>query len=62
MYRPLQLKILLFFVWCFSVSCGPATPQTSTPVTDKELNAAIDEANKTRGYPVQGHAGAKAIV
>jgi uncharacterized protein YegJ (DUF2314 family) len=47
MYRSLQLKIIVIFCVVFLVSCGPATPQTSTPVTDAELNAAIDEANKT---------------
>ena len=44
MYKPLQLKILVLF-WCIlAVSCAPATPQTSTPVTDEELDAAIEEA------------------
>jgi uncharacterized protein YegJ (DUF2314 family) len=49
MYKSLQLKTLIIFCLVFLISCGPATPQTSTPVTDEELNAAIDEANKTIG-------------
>lgn len=44
MYRPLQLKILFLVFVFFIVSCGPATPQTSTPVSEKELNAAIEDA------------------
>ncbi len=47
MYKSLQLKILVLFCLVFLVSCGPSTPQTSTPVSDKELKAATDEANKT---------------
>jgi uncharacterized protein YegJ (DUF2314 family) len=44
MYKSLQLK-LLFFIWLlFAVSCAPAAPQKSTPVSEEELNAAIEEA------------------
>ena len=44
MYRPLQLKIFLLLWLIFAVSCSPATPETSTPVTEEELNDAIEEA------------------
>jgi uncharacterized protein YegJ (DUF2314 family) len=44
MLRPLQLKFLILLCCLFTVSCGPATPQTSTPVSEEELNAAIKEA------------------
>jgi uncharacterized protein YegJ (DUF2314 family) len=44
MYRSLQLKILALFWLLLAVSCAPATPQASTPVSEKELNAAIEEA------------------
>ena len=44
MYRLLQLKNLIL-IWLFlTVSCAPVQSQASTPVTDKELNAAIEEA------------------
>ena len=49
MYRSLQLKILFFLCLMLLTSCKPATPKTSTPVTEKELNAAIDKANQSRG-------------
>ena len=44
MYRPLQLKILFLLWLLLLVSCAPATPQVSTPVTEEELNKAIEEA------------------
>jgi uncharacterized protein YegJ (DUF2314 family) len=44
MYKPLQLKFLVLFLLILTVSCAPATPQTSTPVSEEELNAAIKEA------------------
>lgn len=44
MYKSLQLKLLVLFCGMFLASCAPAAPQTSTPVSDEELNAAIDEA------------------
>jgi uncharacterized protein YegJ (DUF2314 family) len=44
MYRHLQLKSLVLLGLLFIVSCGPATPQTSTPVSEEELNAAIEQA------------------
>ena len=44
MYRPLQLIILVLFGLLLIVSCAPATPQASTPVSEEELNAAIEEA------------------
>jgi uncharacterized protein YegJ (DUF2314 family) len=47
MYRPLQLKILVLLWLLFTVSCAPATPQASTPVTEKELNDAIEQAHGT---------------
>jgi len=47
MYRSLQLKILILLSFLFIVSCGPATSQTSTPVSEEELNAAIEEAQGT---------------
>ena len=47
MYRSLQWKILFLLCFLFAVSCGPAAPKTSTPVSDEELNAAIEEAQGT---------------
>jgi uncharacterized protein YegJ (DUF2314 family) len=44
MYIPLQLKVLILFGLLLVVSCSPAAPQASTPVTEKELNGAIEEA------------------
>ncbi len=44
MYRSLQFKILILICLFFAVSCAPATPQKSTPVSEEELNAAIEEA------------------
>jgi uncharacterized protein YegJ (DUF2314 family) len=44
MYTPLRLNILVLLFWAFAVSCAPAAPQTSTPITDEELNAAIEDA------------------
>ena len=47
MYRSLQLKIPVLFCLVFFASCGPTATKASTPVTEKELNAATEEANKT---------------
>jgi len=44
MYKSLQLKILVLLWLLLAVSCALATPQASTPVSEKELNAAIEEA------------------
>ena len=44
MYKPLQLKILFLLWLLLIVSCAPKTPQVSTPVTEEELNEAIEEA------------------
>jgi uncharacterized protein YegJ (DUF2314 family) len=44
MYRFLQLKILVLLLVLFTASCAPSTPQKSTPVSEDELNAAIEEA------------------
>jgi len=44
MYKPLQLKLLVLLLLFLAVSCAPATPQKSTPISEKELNAAIKEA------------------
>jgi uncharacterized protein YegJ (DUF2314 family) len=45
MYRPLQLKILVLLLVLFTISCAPSTPQTSTPVTEKDLDEAIEQAH-----------------
>jgi uncharacterized protein YegJ (DUF2314 family) len=44
MCKPLQLNILVLLFLFFAVSCAPATSQESTPVSEEELNAAIEEA------------------
>ena len=44
MYKPLQLKILVVIWLILAVSCVPAAPQSSTPVSEEELNEAIEEA------------------
>ena len=44
MYKSLQLKLFVLFCSMFLTFCAPATPQTSTPATEDELNAAIEEA------------------
>jgi uncharacterized protein YegJ (DUF2314 family) len=45
MYRSLQLKILFLLLLLFGVSCQPAAPQKSTPVSEEELDAAIEQAH-----------------
>jgi uncharacterized protein YegJ (DUF2314 family) len=47
MYKPLQLKILVLLWFLLVVSCAPATPQTSTPVTEEELDAASKKARES---------------
>ena len=44
MYTPLRLNILVLLFLVFAVSCAPAAPQTSTPISEEELNEAIEEA------------------
>jgi uncharacterized protein YegJ (DUF2314 family) len=45
MYMSLQLKILVLLLVLFTASCAPSTPQTSTQVTEKELDEAIEQAH-----------------
>ena len=47
MYRPIRLRILILFSILITVSCGPRTPATIPPVTDKEFDAAVKEAHST---------------
>lgn len=44
MYRSLQLKLLVLMGLLLTISCAPATPQTSAPVSEEELNVAIEDA------------------
>jgi len=47
MYGRLQLKVLIVCCLLLTVSCGPAAPLTAIPVSDEELNSAIEEARGT---------------
>jgi uncharacterized protein YegJ (DUF2314 family) len=47
MYRSLQLKVLALFWLLLTVSCAPSTPQTATPVSEEELNAASKKARES---------------
>lgn len=47
MYRSLHLKILVLVCLLLLSSCGAVNSKAGTPVSDEELNAAIEEANKT---------------
>jgi uncharacterized protein YegJ (DUF2314 family) len=44
MYKPLQLIILVLLWLLLAVACAPAAPQSTTPVSEEELNTAIEEA------------------
>jgi uncharacterized protein YegJ (DUF2314 family) len=44
MYKSLQLKILVLLWLLFAASCAPAAPRASTPVSEEELSAAIQDA------------------
>ena len=47
MYKPIWLQFVLGFCLLFTASCGAPTPQTATPVTDEESNAATEQARGT---------------
>ena len=48
MVKSLQLKILFLLFMIFIASCGSViNSKAGTPVTDEELNAAIEEAHQT---------------
>jgi uncharacterized protein YegJ (DUF2314 family) len=47
MYKPIWLRIVILLSVLFTVSCGSPTPQAATPVTDEEMNAAIEQAHGT---------------
>ena len=52
MYRALQLQIVLLVCMVLLTACGSpgaGTPLAGTPVTDKEFNAAVEEAHNTFG-------------
>ena len=48
MYKALQLKVLFLFCLFFVVSCGAPASKPGSPVSDQELNAAIEQARSTR--------------
>ncbi len=45
MYRALQLKVFLVVGLLLLTACGPSL--AGTPITDKEFDAAVNEAHKT---------------
>jgi uncharacterized protein YegJ (DUF2314 family) len=47
MYRTLHLKILFLFCLLFVVACGASPTKSGLPVSDEELNTAIDQAQST---------------
>jgi uncharacterized protein YegJ (DUF2314 family) len=47
MYKYLQLKFLILCCLLFIVSCGAPAPKAGTPVSDEELNQAIEQAHGT---------------
>ncbi len=47
MYKRLQLKVLVVCFLLLTVSCGRAAPQAASPVSEEELNAAIEKARGT---------------
>jgi hypothetical protein len=47
MYKPIWLRILIFFSILNTVSCGPHTPTAIPPVTDEEFDATVKEAHST---------------
>src|SRR5574341_35071 len=47
MYKLLRLRILFLFCLLFVVSCGAPAPKSGSPVSDQELNAAIEQARST---------------
>lgn len=49
MYKALQLKVLFLYCLFLVVSCSAPAPKSGSPVSDKELNAAIEQARSTRG-------------
>ena len=53
MYKPIWLRIVTLLSLVFIISCGSPAPKTATPVSDEELNAAIDQAQDTLGTILQ---------
>jgi uncharacterized protein YegJ (DUF2314 family) len=47
MYKPLQLKIFLIFSLFLLASCSSSSSLSGTPVTDEELEVAIQQAHAT---------------
>ncbi len=47
MYRSLQLKVLILLGSFLLGACGLGTSKAATPVTEKELEAATEQANNT---------------
>jgi len=68
MYKPTWLRAVILFLLLLSASCasaassapGPGAPQTPSPVSDEELNAAIKEAQGTMSTLLQAVLAPKA--
>lgn len=49
MFKPIWLRIFIFFSILVTVSCAPPAPTAIPPVTDEEFDAAVKEAHSTLG-------------
>ncbi len=54
MYKPIWLRSIVLLFLLFAVSCGSRPSKAGTPVTDEELNAAIQQARGTMDTLLRG--------
>jgi uncharacterized protein YegJ (DUF2314 family) len=54
MYKPIWFRIVVLLCLLFAVSCGSRPSKAGTPVTDEELNAAIEQARGTMDTLLRG--------
>lgn len=54
MYKPIWFRSIVLVCLLFSVSCGSRPSKAGTPVTDEELNAAIQQARGTMDTLLRG--------